>query len=272
MNEIDSTENISLLPNNAWKLIISFVDPSNYFNIHGVCSLIRQCLRDVYRCNPSLKENQNDVLSLLVFKQRFPVGHHDVYETIIKGLDNPNHNEKNKKYLIRALLQFDICYYDEYTARKLWNFLFKNEEFEILKHVSKMNAVFIYKKMIEIRKKRDLIKSEEEFFQHVFDCIIKYPSSQINKLALQEIEDRNIDLFLKFYNSNKLSNLIYCLIKLIKQNDYETVEYLLDRNIYNKKNYKRLWKATNTESEDMQNLILFHCNEQQSLRLKDPKK
>ena len=47
-------------------------------------------------------------------------------------------------------------------------------------------------------------------------------------------------------------------MKLVKQNDSETVEYLLDRHEYNKKSYKKLWKVTNKDDEDMQDLILSY--------------
>lgn len=252
-------ENYPLLPNDIWKLIITLVCPSNYFNIHGICSSVRKCLLEVYKSNPILRDNPNDVLSLLVFKQKFPVNDNNIYHAIIKGLNNHNRNEANKKHLVRALLQFNICYYSDYTARELCNYLFNNNEYEILKHVSKSNAIYIYTKLLEIKQKREWVEREEEVFQYTFDCIITHYPKNIDKLALQAVEKRQINLFLKFYNTDKLNNLFYCLIKLVKQNNYEIVEYLLDRHEYNKKSYKKLWKATNKDDEDMQDLILSYC-------------
>ena len=260
---------ITRLPNDALQLIITFVSPSNYFNIHGVCASFRRCLREVYMSNSVLRENIYDVLSSLVFKQRFPVREYEIYDAIIKGLNNPNRNESNKKHLIRALLQFDICYYDTYTARMLYDFLLKNDEYEILKHISKSNAIFIYTKILEIKQQREWTEREEELFQYAFECIISYYSKYTDKLALQAVNDGQTNLFLKFYETGKLSNLFYCLIKLVKKDDYETVEYLLDKHKYSKKEYKILWKATNADDEDMQNLILGNSYEQYLLRIKE---
>src|SRR5438045_998044 len=148
--------------------------------------------------NPILKDNTKDVLSLLVFKQRFPFGSYEIYNAIIVGLDNPNRYEANKKHLIRALLQFDICYNYDYSISKLFEFLFKNNEYEILNHISKSNAIFIYTKMLEIKEKREWTEREEEFFQYVFECIITYYSKDIGKFALEAIKDGQINLFLKF--------------------------------------------------------------------------
>lgn len=248
----------SILPNDVWQLIITLVNPSNYFNIHGVCSSFRRCLREVYKNNSVLQENLDDVLSLIIFKQKFPITGHNVYHTIIKGLDNHNRNEVDKKYLIRALLQFEVSYYDTYVANMLWNFLHRNNEYEILEHISKSNVIFIYTKMLEVNQQRELTEREQEFFQYLLRCIISYHPLCIDKLTLQAVNDRKINLFLKFYETGKLNNLFYCLMKLVKQNDYETVEYLLDRNEYNKKSYKMLWKATNKDDEDMQDLILSY--------------
>lgn len=259
MDEMDNKLIITKLPNDVLELIISLVNPSNYFNIHGVCSSFRRCLREVYKNNSALRENLDDVLSLIVFKQKFPVMEHNVYHTIIKGLDNPNRNEPDKKYLIRALLQFDISYNDTHVDNMLWNFLHKNNEYEILEHISKSNSIFIYSKMLEINQQLEWTEREEEFFQYVLECIISYYPSCINKFALQAIHSGQTNIFLKIYNTNKLSNLFKCLMKLVKKNDYETVEYLLGRHTYNKKTYKMLWKATNKDDIDMQDLILSYC-------------
>ena len=255
---LSTEENYSFLPNDVWKLIITLVCPSNYFNIHGICSSVRQCLLEIYKSNPILRENPYDVLSLLVFKQKFPVREYQIYETIIKGLNNHNRNELNKKHLIRALFQFNISYDSTYIASMLWNFLYKNNEYEILKHISKSNAIYIYNKILEIKLQREWTEKEEELFEYAFQCIISYYPKNIGELALQSINDRQINLFLKFYETSKLNNLFYCLMKLVKQNDSETVEYLLDRHEYNKKSYKKLWKVTNKDDEDMQDLILSY--------------
>ena len=120
---------------------------------------------------------------------------------------------------------------------------------------------------MKIKQERELSEKEEEIFEYIFNCIIIYKSASIDKLALEAINEKQINVFLKFYNKNKLFNLLYCLIKLIKKDDYETVEYLLDRHPYNKKSYKILWKATNSNAdEDMQNLILGHRHEQYLIR------
>jgi len=250
--------NYPFLPNDVWKLIITLVCPSNYFNIHGICSSVRQCLLEIYKNNPILRENHYDVLSLLIFEQKFPVSVHRIYDVIIKGLNNSNRNELNKKHLVRALFQFDISYNYDYILYMLWNFLYKNNEYEILKHISKSNAIYIYNKILEIKQRREWTEKEEELFEYAFQCIISYYPKKIDELALQAINDRQINLFLKFYETSKLNNLFYCLMKLVKQNDCETVEYLLDRREYNKKSYKKLRKATNKDDKDMQDLILSY--------------
>lgn len=249
--------NCFMIPNDVWKLIITLVNASNYFNIHGVCSSFRRCLREVYINYPQLKNNPNDILSLLVFKQTLSITQYQIYDAIIKGLNN--HNELNKTHLVRALLQFDINYNYDYILYKLWDFLHKNNEYEILKHILKSNAIYIYNMILEIKQRRKWTEKEEELFQYNFECIISYYPKDIDKLSLEAIYQREINLFLKFYETGKLNNLFYCLMKLVKQNDCETVEYLLDRNEYNKKSYKTLWKATNKDDQDMQDLILSYC-------------
>ena len=247
-----------VLPNDMWQLIITLASPDNYFNIHGVCASFRRYLREVYKNNSALRENPDDVLSLIVFKQKFPLMGHTLCHTIIKGFNNPNSNDADNKYIIRALLQIEVSYNDTYISYMLWNFLHRNNEYEILEHISKSNTTFIYTKMLEVNQQREWTEREEKFFQYLIGCITSYHPLFINKFALQAINDRQINIFLKFYNTNKLSNLFKCLIKLVKQNDYETVEYLLDRNTYTKKSYKTLWKATNKDDEDMQDLILSY--------------
>jgi hypothetical protein len=203
---------------------------------------------------PALRENSDDVLSLIIFKQTLPITEYKIYHAIIKGLDNPNRNELDKKHLVRALLQFDIhygCFSD-----MLFNFLNRNNEYEILKHISKSNTLSIYENLLDIKQQCEWTEKEKELFQYTFEYIISYYPLHIDELALQAISDKQINLFLKFYETGKLNNLFYCLMKLVKQNDYETVKYLLDRHKYNKKSYRTLWKATNKDDEDMQDLIL----------------
>ena len=205
----------------------------------------------MYKNNPGLRDNPDDVLSLLVFQQKFPFSEDKIYDAIIRGLNNPNRNQLNKKHLVRALLQFDINYNYDYILHQLWDFLHKNNEYEILKHTLKSNAIYIYNKILDIKQRRgEWI--EKELFQYTFERIISYYPKDIDKLALQAINDKRINLFLKFYETGKLNNLFYCLRSLVKQNDCETVEYLLDRNKYNKKSYITLWKATNKDDEDME--------------------
>jgi len=241
------------LPDDLLQLIIITISPDNYFNIHGVCSSFRRFLLKIYMDNPILKHQRNDILALCIFKQKFDINEFRICEAIM--------GKYNEKYLLRSLLQFNILYNDKYIHDRLYYLLIDNNEHEIIKHILNLNNMSFYEKILYY-KKHDQINwndDKEYIFQYVFEFIISHQSvKEIDKLALKAVKNRQIDLFLKIYHTNIMKNLFSCLIKLVEQNNYEIVKYLLDENKYNDTRYYKLWKATNKDDQKMQDLILYH--------------
>lgn len=243
----------------TWQVVISWVSPVEYFNIYCVCSTFRKFLRAIYKQNPSLRENFSDVLSLIIFKQKVDVKDTTLFGTIISGLYQYPHTNKDRRHLVRSLLCFDISY-NEHIFQQLSDYLFLHDEYEILKHVSKSNSIFLYNEVLSRSSNRELTEKEEEFFEYLFnECIIFKSQGVISRLALDAAEDKRIDLFLKFYKLCDLRNLVECMAVFVKQNDLATIGLLLEKQKFNNKTYTLLWEASNTGDRNMQDLIKSHC-------------
>ena len=236
-----------LLPNDMLKEIINNIPGRYYFNIYCVCRF-RQCLKFVYEQHTSLKTNEYDILSAMVFRN----GLCYTGDQVINTIKDYSYGTIYLDPLIRVLLQFNVTYknYIKYIMRDICLY----NELKVMEYITSLNDITPY-----INEMLRFIYGENDklpLYEFLFNHLLKYGSSKQLSFAVQSALTRNrYDLVDKLINTNRIADIMNIMPILIERNDITIAQSLLKGDInLSKHSYKTLIGRCESGS-DMRTLI-----------------